>query len=58
MSNQYLETKALVYDWFQRDKAVAKYDFPNQSITKISINPQDNQIICTTGPKHWKVWRI
>ena len=58
MSNQYLETKALVYDWFQRDKAVAKYDFPNQSITKISINPQDNQIICTSGPKHWKVWRI
>lgn len=30
MSDQYLDTKAVLYDWVQSDKTIARYEFPHQ----------------------------
>lgn len=33
-------------------------EFPKQVIDRVSFNPGDENVICTSGPNHWKVWRI
>lgn len=58
LSDKNLDTKALIYDWQTKNKLIASYDFYHQEITKISFNPKDWQQICTSGPNHWRVWRM
>jgi hypothetical protein len=52
------ETKALIYDWQSKNKIVALQDFAETVVTKMTFSPKDWQIVCTSGPSHWKVWRV
>lgn len=47
---------AIIWDWY-RDKLIAKCSFPI-SLSKISFNPKDPYLICTTGQGLWKNWKI
>lgn len=47
---------AIVWDWY-KDKLIAKYAIGSK-VTRISINPKDHNLLCTTGPSHWRSWRI
>jgi WD40 repeat protein len=58
MTDSAMDTKALVFDWYSKEKVMATYDFQGQEISKISFNPKDWNQICTSGPNHWKIWRI
>ena len=58
LSDKNLDTKACIYDWLSKNKLIASYDFPHQEIKKITFNPKDWTQICTSGPNHWRVWRI
>jgi WD40 repeat protein len=46
----------IVYDWY-RDRAVGTFPLRTE-VSRITISPKDNHMICTTGPSHWKVWRV
>lgn len=50
------ENIAVVWDWY-RDKVIAKCNFPIR-ISRISFNPKDSYLICTTGDGLWKNWKI
>lgn len=52
------DTKALVYDWYSKNKALATTEFKDIDIVKISFNPKDWTQICTSGNGHWKIWRL
>jgi cilia- and flagella-associated protein 57 len=46
----------VVWDWY-KDKIIGK-EYLNADITRISINPKDSHLVSTSGPNHWKTWRI
>jgi len=48
--------KSIVWDWYKK-KLIGEEDL-GASITKISINPEDSHLISTSGPNHWKTWRV
>ena len=52
------ETKALIYDWVNKHKVLASYDFTGIDVNKISLNQKDWNFVATSGPGHWKVWKI
>lgn len=37
---------------------MATYDFGTAEINRISFNPRDWQQICTSGPQHWRIWKL
>ena len=47
---------AIIWDWY-KDKLIAKYALGSK-VTRISINPKDLNLLATTGPSHWKTWRV
>ena len=47
---------AILWDWY-KERVIGIYNI-NQPITRISINPKDPFVISTTGPMHWKIWKI
>eukprot|EP00743_Colponemidia_sp_Colp-15_P006147 GILK01006607.1.p1 GENE.GILK01006607.1~~GILK01006607.1.p1 ORF type:complete len:1413 (-),score=360.36 GILK01006607.1:147-4334(-) len=46
----------VVWDWF-KNKPVASYTL-NSPVNRISFNPGDAHQLCTTGPNHFRLWRI
>lgn len=50
------ENIAVVWDWY-RDKVIAKCNFPIK-ISRITFNPKDSYLICTSGEGLWKNWKI
>lgn len=58
LSDSNLDTRALIYDWYSKNKVMATYDFNGLELCKISFNPKDWQQVCTSGPNHWRVWRL
>jgi WD40 repeat protein len=50
------ENIAVVWDWY-RDKVIAKCNFAIK-ISRITFNPKDSYLICTTGEGLWKNWKI
>ena len=54
------DSKVIVFDWQNghQGKVEAAMEFPKQVIDRVSFNPGDENVICTSGPNHWKVWRI
>lgn len=55
-----LESRAIVCEWARgKDLLLVNHAFlPGVVIEKFSFNPRDSQQFCTTGPNHFKVWRI
>ena len=55
-----VDSKVVVFDWQNgsQGKVEAAIEFPKQVIDRVSFNPGDENVICTSGPNHWKVWRI
>lgn len=58
ISDKNLDTRAIIYEWISKNKIISTYDFIGQEINKITFNPKDWQQICTSGPNHWRVWRL
>jgi len=52
------DTRAVVYDWFSKNKVHATYDLSGHDVQRISFNPKDWQQVCTSGPNHWRVWKL
>ena len=46
----------VIWDWYY-EKIIGKENL-NADITRISINPKDSHLVSTSGPNHWKTWRI
>jgi WD40 repeat protein len=46
----------VIWDWY-KEKIIGKKDL-NADITRISINPKDSHLVSTSGPNHWRTWRI
>lgn len=46
----------IVWDWY-RDKVRGKFNL-GSLITRITINPKFSHLVSTSGPNHWKTWRI
>ena len=57
-----LESRALVYEWARgKDQTHVNHAFSGTIVNKFTFNPRgprDGQQFCTTGPGHWKIWRI
>ena len=51
------DSKVVVFDW-QNVRVEAAMEFPKQVIDRVSFNPGEESVVCTSGPNHWKVWRI
>ena len=52
------DSKVVVLDW-QNVRVEAAMEFPKQVIDRVSFNPgEEPPTICTSGPNHWKVWRL
>ena len=51
------DSKVVVLDW-QNVRVEAALEFPKQVIDRVSFNPSEDTVVCTSGPNHWKVWRI
>ena len=61
ISDGHNNTQAVIYEWnTQKQKVIASCDFSgmNFQINRISFSPKDSQLVCTSGPGHWKVWRV
>lgn len=51
--------RALIYEWQSKQKVMASAEFPlGQEITKITFDPKGWTQVGTSGPNHWKVWRV
>lgn len=46
----------VIWDWY-KEKVIGKKDL-NADITRIAINPKDSHLVSTSGPNHWRTWRI
>jgi cilia- and flagella-associated protein 57 len=53
-----VDTKAGVYEWFNKSRILGQLDFPKTLLKKISFNPKDNHQVCLSGSGHWKLWRV
>ena len=51
------DSKVVILDW-QNARVEAAMEFPKQVIDRVSFNPSEDTVVCTSGPNHWKVWRI
>ena len=47
---------AVLWDWY-KEKVLG--DFRMETlITRITVSPRDGHLLATTGPNHWKFWRV
>lgn len=46
----------VIWDWY-KEKVIGK-EMLSKDINRISINPKDSHLVSTSGPNHWKTWRI
>ena len=58
LSDQQRDTRALIYDWYSKNKLLYQYEFKGIDLVKISFNPRDWTQVCTSGNNHWKIWRL
>lgn len=52
-----IETRVVIYEWHSKQKVMAVSDL-DYAINKITFNPKDWQQLSTSGPGHWKIWRV
>lgn len=53
-----VDSKAAVYEWFNKSRILGQLDFPKTFLKKITFNPKDNHQVCLSGNGHWKLWRV
>ncbi|OMJ86865.1 hypothetical protein SteCoe_11496 [Stentor coeruleus] len=46
----------VIWDWY-KEKIIGKQNLETE-ITRLAINPKDSHLVSTSGPNHWKTWRI
>lgn len=46
----------VIWDWY-KEKIIGKKDL-NADVTRVCINPKDSHLVSTSGPNHWRTWRI
>lgn len=51
-----LGSTCIIYDW--KNKIVKAKEHIGQLIKKMTFCPNDQNIVCTTGPKHWRLWKL
>jgi len=49
--------KAIVWEWYDKPKIMAESKI-GRDIERISINPKEKHLVCTTGANHIGLWTI
>ena len=50
--------KGIVYD-YTNYKTKVEYEFePGVEVHKFTMSPKNPEMVCTTGPGHWKLWKV
>jgi WD40 repeat protein len=58
LSDATKDTRAMIYDWYSKNKLLYQYEFKDTELVRISFNPKDWTQVCTSGSNHWKIWRL